>query len=277
MALPQGFSEFEHLQDTIRKVQNKIVKEEFSDLGDDDWEPNISTGRASLRQACTLKDEDSADMLQMRLFLYYVILRKAKDLHPAIYGIPTTSFQEQRKFKPQIMLFFQEDASDVEPGYSPVTGEISFRIMNEESDTLSMSKVQTFANKVKSAFATPSFVWRKGKELFSYTDWKKGYQLQLLCRSVTEAKTVVEQVLDIQGDSPDWKKLAINSNAEPASAYPTIPQSEHILGKTRKLPRRRPIADVRFQYALLHVHGLPNSICLVDRSGTYSNPLVNAS
>jgi hypothetical protein len=276
MALPEGFTDFEHLQDTIRLLQNRIVRDEFSDLGGDDWEPNINGGRPSLRQACTIKDSDTASMVEMRLFLYYIILRKAKDLHPAIYGIPTTGFQEQRKFKPQIMLFFQEDSNDVEPGYSPVTGEISFRIMNEETETITMSNIQNFANKVKSAFATPSFVWKKGKELYSYTDWKKGYQLQLLCRNQTEAKRVVEQVLDIQSHTPDWKKLAINTNAEPSEAFPTIPPNQTILGKSHKLPRKRPIADARFQYGLLHLHGLPNSICLVDRTGTYSNPQVAA-
>jgi hypothetical protein len=56
-------------------------------------------------------------------------------------------------------------------------------------------------------------------------------------------------------------------------AFPTIPGQDFIYGKTRRRPRRRPIADVRFQCALLHVHGLPNPIVLYDRSGAYSTAL----
>ncbi len=132
----------------------------------------------------------------------------------------------------------------------------------------------TYANKVKTAFAQPSFVWKKGKELYSYTDWDKGYQLQLLCRNETEARRVVEQVLDIQSHSPNWERLRKNEAVDAASSYPTIPGTQTILGKSRKKPRRRPIADVRFQYALLHVHGLPRAITLVDRSGLFANPVV---
>ena len=272
MPLPSNFNEFEHLQDLIRLEHNKAVRAYFKNQPDDD----ISTPKASLKHACSIKDQDTAAMTQMRLWLFEVTCRHAQSLQAPIYGIPTTAFQEQRKFKPQIMLFFQEDLNDVEVGYAPVTGEISFRIMDEETETINMLKINSFANKIKLAFTNPSFIWKKGKELFSYTDWKKGYQLQLLCRNETEAKRVVEQVLDIQGHAPDWKKLAINTNAEPSQAFPTIPTSQNILGKSRKLPRKRPIADVRFQYALLHVHGLTNSICLIDRTGTYSNPLVAA-
>ena len=40
-------------------------------------------------------------------------------------------------------------------------------------------------------------------------------------------------------------------------------------GEIRRQPRRRPIADVRFQLARMDVVGVPAPIILVDRSGTY--------
>jgi len=275
MPLPDNFSPAEHLQDVTLKVQNRLVKEEFSDLGDETWDADITTSRGSLRVACTHLDTDSIDMTLVRLWLFYGCLRKAKDFHPHIYGIPVTSFKELRKYKPQISLFFLEDHNDIEPGYSPITGEISFRLMNQESNSLSMSEVTNYANRIKTQFATASgFIWKKGKEMVSYTDWKKGYQLQLLCRDKAEGRRVIEQVLDIQAHTPDWKNMNKSGNEEPASAYPTIPPTEIILGKPRRLPRRRPIADVRFQYALLDLHELPNPICLVDRSHTFNRPVV---
>lgn len=278
MALPEGFSEFEFLQSTFINVQNEIVRDEFRDLGES-WEidPDVNLGRGALAWASLIKDNDTATMVIMRLFLFYFILRKAKDLQPAIYGIPITSFKEQRKYKPQIKLYFLEDAEDVDAGYSPVDGEISFRLMNKDVNNMSMSELETIANKIKNLFAKPSFVWKKGKEMYSYTDWSKGYQLQLLCRNEAEAKKIVEQVLDIQGHTPNWAKMNQNNNLEPSESYPTVPPTETILGKRVKQARKRPVADVRFQCALFDSHELANPIVLVDRSGSYINPLVTAS
>jgi len=275
MPLPQGFSEFEFLQDIIRKWQNRIVKEEFADLGGDNFDPDIRISRQALRHACTHKDTDTAEMMQMRNDLFYIIYRKAQDLQQPVYGIPTNAFQEQTKFKPQIMLYFQEALDDIEPGYAPLTGEISFRIMGEESTTLTRAEVERLAQRIKTLFggSTP-FVWRKGKEMFPYNDWSLGYRLQLRCRNEAEAKRVIEQVLDIQGHTPDWKKLGINKNAQEMEAYPTVPDYATILGERVRLPRQRPICEVVFQYAVLHIHGKAKPLCLVDRTGTFREPVL---
>lgn len=274
MPLPNGFSAWEHLQSVLMLVHNRRVREEFSDLGDD-WDDDITIPRGSLRVACTLKDDDTSAMTLLRMWVFYVILGQAAAMHPGIYGIPVPSFQEARKFHPQIQLYFQEDNQDLEPGFAPVTGEISFRLMSQSSETLTEAEVRTYANKVQSLFGLGAgFVWQKGKVMASYTDRKKGYQLRLLCRTDAEARRVVEQVLDIQGDTPDWKHLNVSQNAEPSASYPTVPPNDFILGRNRRLPRQRPIASVRFKYALLHVHGVPHPIVLVDLSRIFRNPIV---
>ena len=274
MTLPTDFNDWEHFQSVLIRTQNRIVREEFNDVGADDWVPDISTSRGSLRVACTLKDNDTAVMTELRLFLYYYVLRKARDLVHPVYGSVIEGDGSRRKFKPQITLFFQEDFTDVELGYSPITGEISFRLMTETSQSLTESELRTYATKIKTLFTTGNgFVWQKGKEFCSYTDWEKGYQLQLLVRSKTEGRRIVEQVLDIQSHTPDWDKFNHQQNEAPSSAYPTNPGNQSILGRSRKKARKRPIADVRFQYALIKLDGLPNPIPLVDRSGIFLNPL----
>lgn len=275
MALPENFNDWEHFQSVLIKTQNRLVREEFSDLGGDGWPPNISTPRGSLRQACTLKDGDSAIITLLRLFYYYFCLRKTRDLVQPVYGSVIEGEGTGRKFKPQITLFFQEDLDDIEAGYSPVTGEISFRIMDEKGSTLSESELKSYAQKISANFAKPKgFVWKKGKELSSYTDWEKGYQFQLLVRNKSEGKEIVKNILQIQQHTPDWSKFNHQENEQPSKAYPTVPERENVLGKSRKKPRRRPIADVRFQYAILKLYGLPNPIPLVDRSGIFLDPIV---
>lgn len=273
MPLPNNFSAWEHFQSTLIQVQNRRVRDEFSDADDDD----ISTPRSSLKQACILRDDDSAMLTLLRLEFFYYVLRKAQDLQTPVYGIPVPSFQEARKFRPQIQLYFQEDSEDVEPGYTPVTGEISFRLMTESAETITESEARNYANKIRTSFSSgAAFVWKKGKIMSTYTDRARGYQLQLLCRNRTEGRRVIEQILDIQGHSPDWQFMNVSENEEPTQRFPTVPSNVTIMGKSRKKPRQRPIADVRFQYALLHLHGLPHPIVLVDRTGIFQNPLIAA-
>lgn len=275
MPLPQGFSQWEHLQGVVMQVQNKRVREEFNDVGGDDWDENITTSRASLRVACTLRDDDSALMTVTRLWLFDVILGGAKSMHPAIYGIPVTTFQESVQFFPQIRLYFMEDLAQVEEGFEPIDAEISFRLMGQTSTTLTQAEMQAYANRIRTVFSAGSgFTFKKGRLKASYKDQSRGYNMILTIWSEAEAKRVIEQVLSVQNHTPDWDFLTIS---EAKKTFPTIPGFQMILGKQRRKPRQRPIGTVRFRYAELKLHGLPNDITLIDRTGFRKNPVIRAS
>lgn len=273
MSLPEGFSEWEHLQSTLMRVHNRIVRDEFSDITDEDIDLNVP--RSSLRWACLLKDGDTATMTHLRMNLFYFSLRGARDLQAPIYGIPLADLQAARKFKPRIELFFKQDLSDVEPDDRPVEGRISFRLMNEESGTITRAELTTIANKIKTEFgAANGYLWKKGRKLYSYTEKEKGYQLQLLSRSETEAKELIGKILDIQNHTPDWKFLGLNENGDENESFPYTPGNQTILGKTYRRPRRRPMVDVRFQAAYCDLWGLTRPITLYDRTGISIDALV---
>src|ERR687885_596971 len=105
MPLPEGFSEWEHLQSVIRQVHNKDVQQWFKNQPDDD----ISTPRASLKHACLLKDDDTVDMTILRMWLFEFQCLHTQSLQRPVYGMPVQEFQSDRKFKPQIKLYFFED------------------------------------------------------------------------------------------------------------------------------------------------------------------------
>lgn len=275
MALPAEFNQKEHLQDVIRRWINREVREYFSDLGGDEFDPDIRDGRHSLRVACTHMEGDSLLETQLRWQLFERIRRSAFDM--PFYGIPVPGYHQARKFKPQIMLYFQEDIQDVEPGYAPVTGEVSFRLMDYESDTLNPAIAATYAQRINSNFAIGGgFVWRKGREMCTYTDQSRGYKLQILCRDDQYARDLVDRVLDVQNHTPDWSKFNHITNANPAERFPTIPPTDRIYGEQRRRPRQRPVADCRFQFATLNIHGLVNPQPLVDRTGLYPSAIVAA-
>lgn len=277
MPLPEPFSDVEHIQALIRRYINREIREHFSDLGGDNWEPDISTTRGAMRKALTHEDSDPLQLTILRLFTYYFIYGQAKALMPDIYGIPNTVFDQVRVYRPQVCFYFSGSEAPSDNVHKRVGGEISFRLMNETSTTISKTRVETLATRIKSLFVTPTrFVWHKGKLMVSYTDRKRGYQLQLLVRDKTEGKRIIEQILDVQGHTPDWKFMNSDENEEPLEKYPNNPGNQTILGKSYKKPQRRPVADVKFRYATLAVHGLPRPINLVDTTYTRSNVLERA-
>lgn len=267
-------NDWENLQNVLRNVHNRIVREEFSDVGPDDWDPDITTPRGQLRYACTMKDDDTADMSLIRMFLFYVILRKASDLHPALYTMPTDRYQQLVRFSPQVTLYFKEDIEDVEEGYAPIDAEISFRLMNETFETVTKADLQRVATRIRSEFAAGNgYRWQKGRYKCNYRDQESGYQLSINAYSESEAREVIRKVLDIQGHVLDGSKLTIQQMSE---SPPIVPPMKSILGKNRRLPRKRPVGYVRFVYAEAHVWGIPEGICLIDRSGRRRNPVVAA-
>lgn len=274
MPLPPDFSEQEHLQDVVRRWMNREIKEYFRGIDGDELDDDITTPESSLAYACQHKDTDSLIMTQLRWLLFERV--RLQKIQVPITGVPAGTYQETRRFRPQIQLYFFEDLQDVEPTYSPVAGEITFRLMNYSSETITPPIANTYANRIRSNFATGGgYLWRKGRGQLCYTDQAKGYKLKIFCRTEAEGRELVDRVLDVGQDSPDWDKANYSENLAEGAAYPIVPPSDRIYGEMRRLPRKRPIATVRFQYALLHVWGLSNPVPLVDRTTLWPSALAS--
>lgn len=188
-----------------------------------------------------------------------------------------------RKKKPQLVLYFREDSnfrptgtrSTVPHGRKRDDGVISFRLMDETTYTFTEANGTALGNKIKEVFgANGGFIWNKGKTYYSYTDWDKGYQLQLLCRNSTEAKRITTATLSIKNDIPNWKNLQQVKNDQESLAYPVAPGTEIIMGETVQKPEERPIVDVRFQYAYVKLDGVREPVNLYDRLGKRRKALV---
>jgi hypothetical protein len=274
MPLPQGFQEFEHLQDIYRKTINQIVREEFSDVDWADDNPDLTTSRSNLKWGCTHKDDDSGVMTQMRTDLFYMVLRKAADLHPPVYGIPSIDFQELVRFHPQITLFFTQDQDSVPDDLTPIRAQITFRLMNETPQTMTEAKARSLGNEIKNTFGVSGgYRWRKGKYDCSYTDQSKGYYMQLHAYSESEGREVIQKVLSLNEHVLDDSRLKISP---PVGSTAEVTGTQLVYGEQRRKPRRKPVGYVRFRYAQMDLHGLPESIVLIDRTGFYKKALVRA-
>lgn len=139
-----------------------------------------------------------------------------------IYG--TSDNLPVRSVKPEVVLKFYQARKDRIIGKdangkdvadpNPLEMKISFRLMNKDETHFQQTKyAEELGAKIYAKFGKPPFKINKGKQLYIYADFAKGYQLQLWVNSQAEARRIVEQVLDIQGHSVDDEKLRIGSKS----------------------------------------------------------------
>lgn len=262
MALPDGFSPWEHLQDVLRIYHNKLVREEFSDIAADDA---LDIPRGALKRACLLDDDDTCDMTILRLFLFFFHARKAADLQAPIYGMPITDLDIEVEYHPVVTLYFSEDPDQVMPDKAPVRAEISFRLMDETSATMTEAKARVLANKIRSEFAlNGGYRWRKGRVVATYYDVPKGYRFQVYAYSEAEAREVMSKVMDLRGHNIDNDNLRIH---ESRANFPSNPGVHTVYGKSRPKPVKRPITYVRFNRATLTLWGMNKGETLIDLTG----------
>lgn len=205
-----------------------------------------------------------------------------EDLNVEASGGYESQIDPGRRFRPFVRLYFREDSDfrkgTNQPGYhgrNRTTGRIGFRIMNETTETISKAELTRIGQRIKELFGVNSgYVWNKGKELYCYAEWDKGYQLQILARNVSHAQEIVTKILSIQGHTPQWKFFTKTENQAESERYPTIPGTKTILGETITLPEVRPRVDVRFSYADVKVSPLIKPVLLYDRKNKRTGALV---
>jgi hypothetical protein len=187
-----------------------------------------------------------------------------------------------RRFRPQIRLHFMQD-TDFEaganaPGYHGrrrVPATLTYRIMGETSETITMGELTRIGQQVKEVFgANGGYTWQKGKEMYCYADWDRGYQLQILARGAAQAQDLVTKILSLQNHTPTWKYMSKTESIDQASRYPETPTTKAILGEVKTMPKLRPNVEVRFVHADAKIHRLVQPIVIYDRTGKKVGALV---
>lgn len=273
MPLPEPFSDVEHWRRVVWREYNDEIREHFRDkFGDsNNWDAEIETTRGQMLQALLHQDSDPIQLTLGRMQLYEFVFGKRQQI-PIIFD-ETKRPTEDFTYKPELKLYFTQSRTEIPKDQAPATGEITYRLINESSASLTPLEVQARANKIKTLFTQPSlFVWHKGKERFTYVDKLNGYNFKLFVTTEAEAKRIIEQVLDIENKTPDFDRLVHHDDS---ATYSNITQTKFIYGKSRKTSRRRPTENVKFRYASLKVDGIPRPIYIVDCR--YGIPVVNVA
>jgi hypothetical protein len=264
-------NEIERFQDFCRKYINRKVKEYFKDLGDERWQPDLNLDRHFVRWVCTHQDNDPLALTVGRLLVYFFKVQGLLD--EPLYFIPTSRLQQQNvQTIPQVIINFQETAQSAQANKRTDHPLGAHHHIRFEKDFSSEAEVQALARKVREAFATPLFHFDKGRLKYTYLDKIKGFLFIVATPNETEARKVIEKLLFVVGESPNWDLLTESRSNKNFSQVKTI----RINGKSYKQPQMRPTGKVYFLSAELHVEGLPGNIRLLDLSGRSSNTVLSA-
>lgn len=261
--------EWHNLKSFLRKTYNREVNEWFADEPED--VPDNSTSRKQAKRACIVRPKESQNMalIKMLNFRYQV---QQVHLRPDVFGIDMDSYNESFVYRPQVKLYFQQDAAAVSSGRRAVEGELTFRLPNETSATMTKAKAKAIALKIKQEFATANgYVWKKGKYKVVYKDPEYGIDSRILALSEAEGIEVIKKLLDVVGAVYDDDKCNVVNPKKDSESNPT--GTELVYGRQQKKTRWRPTANCRFQYAVLTIHKLQYRLILVDRSKKYLNAL----
>lgn len=205
-----------------------------------------------------------------QMMAMYQLFEKNNDR--GLYTIPITTFQDHYTFAPQIKLVFHQLIEETTNGNPRVYGEITYRVVGETEETFTPNNAEVRAQRIKALFAEPElFVWQKGKEIASYLDRREGYDFRLYVKNELEARKLITQVMAIENKTPNWDNLRISVSK---ATYPEITATRRVYGEQRRMPRRRPLEDIKFRYAELHLWGMFRPITLVDTFGNREKPLV---
>ncbi|MDG2992432.1 hypothetical protein L3556_16050 [Candidatus Synechococcus calcipolaris G9] len=268
MSLPEDFDPCAHLYSVFLSAHNRLVRDEFKDIDDDD----LTVPRSSLRIACLVEREDSAPMLLLRLWLFYGIVRKMADMQAPIYGLPTDQYQEQQTFRPLVKLHFRQDPEAVPSDRSPVRADVSFRLRNETYQTITPAKLTQLANRIKVQFGGgEGWRWSRGKKLITYKQPENGFNFQIYALSQAEAVGLIQKICAVAEVPYDASLIVEHSSSQ---NYPELGPPAVILQESIRLPARRRTAFVRFRWASISIWGLTHDRVLVARATDRRNPIV---
>lgn len=182
------------------------------------------------------------------------------------------SYNRNFSFRPQVKLFFRQDASQAPSGRRPVEAELTYRLPNETSETFTEAKAKLVAKAIKREFCQGNgYIWKKGKHKVVYKDAEYNLNSRMLCLTEADGIELAKKLCDVTGATYSDDNCGVVEPKRDSETNPT--GTERVYGKTQKKQRWRPKANVRFQYAVLTIHKLQYRIILVDRSKTYLNAL----
>ncbi|MEH2169337.1 MAG: hypothetical protein V7K41_22300 [Nostoc sp.] len=270
--LPDNFNPFEHLQKIYIPQHNVLVKNYFSDLGND-WKPNIASPRSALRVACTMVDSDNQLMMSLRHHLLFDLLGYGRKNLLVYYG-SQEAIEPPVIGHPKIVFYFSQDSEAVAVGQArKADAEYSVRLMELENTSINLkTKLIEIAKEIKTQFVESKrgIILTKGKLGVIYKDPKNGFAngRRILANTEGDAVDIYKRICNVVDVPFDEEKITL-STPKKNSTVGEVTKTQVVLGKTKKVKAYRRVSNVRFRYAYCLIPGEPQPLFLVDTTFRY--------
>lgn len=146
----------------------------------------------------------------------------------------------------------------------------SFRLINDDPATITQFRIAEIARKVHTKFFGNQIHFTTGRDAFCYNVPEQGFnRVWGFFLSTSDAKRCFEQLLDIPGLSPDWKRFTRSSVVEPGNRFQDPPEKVMQFGQLIRTARERPMAPMKFKRATIKFPHFRRAIDLVKTNGAY--------
>jgi hypothetical protein len=260
--------------------------------------PTVFPGQEDIQRDVSASNQPQFDVFQVRLqgkddqpiiisgntlnVELQISLLKAVDQLLEIRGFGSGSRKAgfpliSNKGKPQVVLNFYEPEEDVEEGYDPLEGHLSFRIdasedWADEKNNLSAADIEQFAKRIREEFVLPTpYKWHKGKDTVSYNNKKEGVSTWGYFYNKTDGQQIFEKLCKVAGITYEPWKLRYTEVEQANVAYPTIPRTRNVFGQQIKGIRKRGVGYAVFENAYLSLASIKKPILMVNSNGFLFN------
>jgi hypothetical protein len=142
----------------------------------------------------------------------------------------------------------------------------SFRLINENPKTVPLERLQQIGRTIWAKFN--NFTFMTGRTSYCYVDTERGMNfIWGYFHAQEDAQRVYEQMLDIQGFSPDWTRFTKKEKPFAGDEFADKPSKKMQAGVLIRPKRKRPIAKVTFKKAMLKFPDVEKAVPFVTEYG----------
>lgn len=193
----------EALDNAIRLMHNRQVREYFKDIPDGDLS---DTPRASTKRLLILEDSDSSiyQLRAMEFFKKYC--EDANGINDLYFSVPVSTYNYSLTYLPQVTCYFRQEYQSnatQETKDRARTMQISMRVREQKIPTTIVA-LRAIATDIKNKFGSPVYRYRTGYRRVSYFNRKLGYEFKVSCRDVVDAETLIKDMMGIFNDLDEY-------------------------------------------------------------------------
>jgi hypothetical protein len=214
----------EALDNAIRLMHNRQVREYFKDIPDGDAS---DTPRASTKRLLLLEDNDSSIYQLRAMDFFKKYCEDANGVNDLYFSVPVSTYNYSLTYLPQITCYFRQEyqsSATEETKTRARTMQISMRVRESKIPTTTAA-LRAIATDIKNTFGVPIYRYQTGYRRASYFNRALGYEFKVSCRDVVDAENLIKDMMGIFNDRDEYDPRDLKiSEPKVGAAVATLPK-----------------------------------------------------